>query len=141
MFLVCQLYLQRHGLRVVLVAMAAALIAPPIIVHAMGKEELASAVNPIAYLVWCSGEISTEKQWESYLRWACPTICLVPAALGIVLAAMRIRFLLDMREWERKWDDEEFAKLDAQRAQTIARLTAAPPPAPAGPAAGAGSRR
>lgn len=102
---VLQLYCEKHGLRIALAVVWGALILPSVMLGLMGRQDAIPLVNPAAYVadeqIWAV-QAPLPLRYPPSALWACPLICLVAAALLTALAAMRIRFLLDMREAERE---------------------------------------
>jgi hypothetical protein len=98
-----QLYLERNGLALGLALLLVGLILPPIVVAVLHSEKQMAVISPVAYLSYLSErDLMAGAHGEAlWMLWVCPLACLAIGGLLVVLAAMRIRFLLDLREAER----------------------------------------
>ena len=102
------LYIERRGLGAGLFALALALSLPQCVVALLAYTwDYSILVSPIAYLAelrqLLRGNPLTEDLQKTL---SCPLICVVLAVACSVLAVLRIRFLLDMRELERRREAE-----------------------------------
>ena len=107
MLVYLQAYTDTGGFKAGMIALVIALIFPPFILAAMnGSWQYSCFVSPFAYVnefFMRSGTSPGLSEYKSFgglvgAIWACPLICAVLAGAFIVLAAMRIRFLIDMNE-------------------------------------------
>jgi hypothetical protein len=109
---VLQLYSNKSGLKAGALLLTLALALPPIALGITGEERLIMWVNPVGYLVEHARmaehipmpiqHVGAVYSGPAVSLWACPAICMVLAVMLSLLAAMRLRFLLDMREEERR---------------------------------------
>jgi len=109
---VLQLYFSKSGLKAGALLLVLALGLPPIALAITGEERLIMWVNPVGYLIEQAQmvehipmpiqHVGAVYSGPAVSLWACPAICMVLAVMLSLLAAMRLRFLLDMREEERR---------------------------------------
>jgi hypothetical protein len=122
-------YVERSSFRLAIVSLLAAFILPPLAMWGAASMYHAVLVSPMAYL----GNL--ERLDRLALRsgpesagavWTCPLACVATGALGFMLVAMRVRYLLDLNESERKRDEvaQQKAELALPAATAAARLMA-----------------
>ena len=117
-------YMESGSFRMALILLTAAAVAPPIFVSIIASPDHVVMVNPLFYI----GRLNELQKLRGYngpgadgAIWACPAICLALGVTGFALAAMRMRFLLDLNEIERKRDDAALTRAE----QALPAATAA----------------
>ncbi|HYG74749.1 MAG TPA: ABC transporter permease [Planctomycetota bacterium] len=131
LLLYTNVFLEKGGLRIAAVIIGAAFAIPPMFVSYFVVEKI-TAISPIAWLVYFGISADMDKSPGGYIRvseipspYTCPGLCLALAILLVTLSAMRIRFLLDMDQAQRKREkataesagkDEHVLRVEANRA-------------------------
>ncbi len=133
-------YLEKNSFKAAIGLLIAAFAIPPFIVAVLKNWEHALLVSPPAYIGQLGKLIEKPDYLQSYdgpsgnaAIWSCPMICTALGVMFFVLVAMRIRFLLDLHERQRKLEAEADRKADAKidPSTAAARLLAtAPAPIP-----------
>jgi len=112
MLLYVNIYLEKNGLKIGAAILVGALTFPPVIAGNFMTQKL-TALSPFAYLSYFANSPEMNSPYL-YVKvkdmpspYTCPILCLSLAVLFSLLAAMRIRFLLDLDEAQRKHDLQE----------------------------------
>jgi ABC-type spermidine/putrescine transport system permease subunit II len=103
-----QLYIERRGLRAGSALLALSLVLPPCLLAFLTYSwNYSIHVSPVWYLKELPELLRDDLRIEVIQKtFACPLICVVLAVACSVLAALRIRFLLDMQALERQREDQ-----------------------------------
>lgn len=128
LLLCLQLYMRHTGLRAGAGLLVVVLVFPPLIVALLTMSWLPSLyVSPVAWLCVLNGDpelnIATRYTEGVGVTWTVPLIALAAALLFPVLAAMRMRFLLDLYAME--IEREQARASEAVNAQAMPRTPAA----------------
>ena len=130
------IYMEKSSFRAAMGLLILALIFPPLIIAVVSSWQHTVLVSPIVYIAMLGELIDSPNKAISYsnltvptVLWSCPMICGVLGVLSFILAAMRIRFLLDLHEQQRKAEAEADRKADAKLSPSTAaaRLLASTP--------------
>jgi hypothetical protein len=112
LILYINVYTERGGLKVGALIVTLALTIPPMIVAPLVAKENVFAINPFAYMaaVGDKPDLMNVFGMMEISPYACPALCTLLALLLSALAAMRIRFLLDLDEMQRQREVVEVDK-------------------------------
>ena len=130
-----QTYSERSGFRAALMILALALVVPPVLVGVATQSAYNTVfVSPVMYLAYLGENLSHRLKDRQGLGeiWTCPLASLALGTLLLVLATMRIRFLLDMIELARRREAEKPSVAGKAEARALLPETpiagASPPP-------------
>ena len=112
MLLYISVYTERGALKIGALIVVLALTIPPMIVGPLWQEKVFS-INPYAYMAAFGNDpefIHSVRIGKEISPIACPILCVSLGVLLSLLAAMRIRFLLDLDEMQRQKEQGDVAK-------------------------------